>query len=883
MQSRIIITFLFSIISLVGFGQADQHHRTYESSLNDTIFNHMESTTSTGEVISIGFRQFETDKQTLVLVTLDAKGNVNWQKEIDFGRDTVTLLSQAKIDLNNTQDSILFTCLAAINGDLKTIFGRCDKAGGNCVVKTVEGIEETNSYPNVAAFIDSTEILYKSGVRPTIARIGLGDDLLWSRTYDFNNNLGVAVQSQVTDIVGTVDSTIVLADDGETGSFFMAELDSNGVQLWAENYTFLVFDMIDPLPRQVVKLDNMSTAVVGKYGIGNSDEKGFVMVVDTFGEPLFTKQVFVDGIPTDMKNILQADDGSLWMSGVYIVNDSSYYFTTNMTINGVVNWTTIYPGVVIGNEDITNDFTSLRPVEIGGAFLAGHAVDDAGLRIFNVMKHNELGETPCSDTISVSLVDIPVGTDTLLTDVVNGGMFFNTIEVELKASTILSPPTLSILDAYQFCPNEPIDTVLVAIVGGVSEITYQWGLDDEPLPGAFNDSLFIDKEGKYDVTVTITEDVCFQMCDTIEVTRTNVPELFIKITDLTECSSGTIDFKNQLLADVKQGQSAFEYIWNTGETIELINITQGGTYVVTVTDQCGDTDETSIVIPFPTFDPIASINSSSPCNNEEVNLTAGYSGGVELYPNLSQELSYIWSSGEAVPSIVVTEAGTYSVTISDECGNSLIASEIITFEVVTEATVSFETICDEETPLNSTVTFSVESNQNDAINIFLTKIEDGNSTIVSNPLDPQVLGSYAIQVTNICGELLDSLSANLAGVCDPAPFAFPKVFFPNNRTEVNESTFGPIPIANIATTDIDTMNVLDRISSIEFKVFNRWGEEVYTVESEDNAAFLLPWDGTHKGDPAPSEVYIWYFSYTLDKDTSREKIDIAKGDITLVR
>ena len=82
----------------------------------------------------------------------------------------------------------------------------------------------------------------------------------------------------------------------------------------------------------------------------------------------------------------------------------------------------------------------------------------------------------------------------------------------------------------------------------------------------------------------------------------------------------------------------------------------------------------------------------------------------------------------------------------------------------------------------------------------------------------------------------------------------------------------------------DTTQVLDRISDIEFKVFNRWGEEVYTVESEDNSAFLMPWDGTHKGDPAPSEVYIYYFSYRLDKDINSEAPTlIKKGDITLVR
>ena len=79
-----------------------------------------------------------------------------------------------------------------------------------------------------------------------------------------------------------------------------------------------------------------------------------------------------------------------------------------------------------------------------------------------------------------------------------------------------------------------------------------------------------------------------------------------------------------------------------------------------------------------------------------------------------------------------------------------------------------------------------------------------------------------------------------------------------------QKTFGPIPS--------DTMDI-SRITDVDFKVFNRWGETVF-----ESAAILDAWDGTHKGDPAPSEVYIWYVSYMLD---GQQMLD--KGDITLIR
>ncbi len=810
MQSRIIFIFLFSFITFVGFGQKDQHHRTYESSQNDTIFNHMESTTTNGEVISIGFRQFETEKQTLVLATFDEKGNISWQKEIDFGRDTTTLVGLAKIDLNSVGDSILFTCSASINGDLTEIFGRCDKAGANCVVKSIQGGDTPTDFPNVAAFIDSTEILLKSGDRPTISRIGLDDDLLWSRTYDFIDNQGDTVQTQITDIVGTIDTTIVLADDGGTGSFFMAELDSNGVQLWAENYTFLEFAMIDPHPRQVIKLNNMSTAVVGQYGNGIADQKGFVMVVDTFGEPIFTKQVFIDGNTTDMKNILQTADGSIWMSGVYMENDSSYYFTTNMTTDGIVNWTTVYPGVVVGNEDITPDFTSLRPVDMSGAFLAGHAIDDAGLTMLNVMKHNTTGATPCSGIDTVTLVDIPVATDTLITEVENGGLFFNIIEVELKGTGILSPPELNVISDHLFCMNDFIDTILIAQVDNVSEITYQWG-DLEEVPGAINDTFRIQlmptEEKDYSVTVTISEDVCYQMCDTVKITRIPLPTVTISPDPTVECANGMVLFQNTLSAE---GKPEYEYIWSTTETNEQISVSQSGTYSVTITDECGDMADATIEVLEPVFNPQISIEQINDtfCISNAVVLSAIYGGGgngaVFEWKDNNGDVVVPFSSSEFNSRILALSEGDYTVSVLDDCGNMATNSIDVDFP-------EREDICANE-------------------------------------------------------------------------FSFPKVFFPANSSEITELAFGPIPTSSTDPMFIDTMQVLDRITDIEFKVFNRWGEEVYTVESEDNSAFLMPWDGNHKGDPAPSEVYIYYFSYRLDKDINPEAPTlIKKGDITLVR
>ena len=64
--------------------------------------------------------------------------------------------------------------------------------------------------------------------------------LIWSRRYEFSDTLGDAALNYITDISSTPDSTIVLTGlgDGIGDEFVVAELDSNGVQIWAESYTF---------------------------------------------------------------------------------------------------------------------------------------------------------------------------------------------------------------------------------------------------------------------------------------------------------------------------------------------------------------------------------------------------------------------------------------------------------------------------------------------------------------------------------------------------------------------------------------------------------------------------------------------------------------------
>jgi gliding motility-associated-like protein len=59
-----------------------------------------------------------------------------------------------------------------------------------------------------------------------------------------------------------------------------------------------------------------------------------------------------------------------------------------------------------------------------------------------------------------------------------------------------------------------------------------------------------------------------------------------------------------------------------------------------------------------------------------------------------------------------------------------------------------------------------------------------------------------------------------------------------------------------------------------FKVFNRWGEKIYTTTDINKG-----WDGSYEGQPSPSGVYVWYVeAFTYDN----ERI-VQSGNVTLIR
>jgi hypothetical protein len=142
------------------------------------------------------------------------------------------------------------------------------------------------------------------------------------------------------------------------------------------------------------------------------------------------------------------------------------------------------------------------------------------------------------------------------------------------------------------------------------------------------------------------------------------------------------------------------YLWSTGATTASINVTPlvTTTYIVTVTDAngCTDDDEVIVTVNNPV---IGSVNNATICRGESATLTA--SGGT----------SYLWSTGASTASITVSPISTttYSVVVTNSLGCSSTLNSTVTVNPL--PTYTFGTKECEVFVAVYNVTFSTDASQ----------------------------------------------------------------------------------------------------------------------------------------------------------------------------
>jgi len=223
---------------------------------------------------------------------------------------------------------------------------------------------------------------------------------------------------------------------------------------------------------------------------------------------------------------------------------------------------------------------------------------------------------------------------------------------DLLASVVIESSRTSV------CAGGPVQ--LVATMHdylGNSGFSYEWS------NGATSGVTQVFFAGEYRVTVTNEEGCSF-------TDKVNLSESFnmsILANGTQACADNPVD----LVADIYGNDDfSFTYEWSNGETGHSTQITEGGTYSLTVTNNEGCSITDIIVI-----DESVSLELEAEAENvipgDYVDINATVTQGTAPY-------YYNWSSGSTAPTLSVSSAGTYSLTVTDAFGCR--AQDFVTIE-----------------------------------------------------------------------------------------------------------------------------------------------------------------------------------------------------------
>jgi hypothetical protein len=181
--------------------------------------------------------------------------------------------------------------------------------------------------------------------------------------------------------------------------------------------------------------------------------------------------------------------------------------------------------------------------------------------------------------------------------------------------------------------------------------------------------------GTYAVTVTAVNG-CTSSSSVVvtkDITAPNVSILPVPISATLNCNTP------QVILDAISTTPSVTFTWNTGAVVNAISVTTAGFYTVTASNPefgggngCKSTATVEVKNSTPSVNlgPDKTITSG-----QSATLTAAISSGVAPF-------TYAWSNGLAgVPSVSVTNSGTYTVTITDANGCTATDAIVVTVSV----------------------------------------------------------------------------------------------------------------------------------------------------------------------------------------------------------
>lgn len=220
-----------------------------------------------------------------------------------------------------------------------------------------------------------------------------------------------------------------------------------------------------------------------------------------------------------------------------------------------------------------------------------------------------------------------------------------------------------------FCDGE-IDLTAEGPPGnGIYPCTFEWTLPDGTTTDQ-EDLINLCEPGVYVVKITFADGSCNT---SLSVTLVKCSLAFQPLQTIKdECpglGNGSI-----LITPSPGGTAPFVYNWSNGATTQNLSNLSSGQYCLTITDMYGCNSKPECY-EIEAFDPLTSIGIES--YPESPNCNGGFGTINITFPIPGQyagPYDYLWSTGETTQlNLYVENSDYYSVTVTDGCGNSVVA------------------------------------------------------------------------------------------------------------------------------------------------------------------------------------------------------------------
>lgn len=230
--------------------------------------------------------------------------------------------------------------------------------------------------------------------------------------------------------------------------------------------------------------------------------------------------------------------------------------------------------------------------------------------------------------------------------------------------TLTAPSALSgtLTPVAVLCNGDNTGSISFAASGGTTPYSYLWS------NGATTQNLQNVTSGNYTVTVTDANNCSWT--GSALVTQPAAPLSFTSTKTDILCRN---DLSGSIQTQVSGGTSPYTYSWNNGATTSSVTNAGAGAYTVTVTDANSCSSTSNVTLTQPSAILSGSLTPSAvSCNaGNNGSITSSINGGTSPY-------TYLWNTGQATAGLSGLTAGTYTVTVTDNHGCTIVLNTTIT-------------------------------------------------------------------------------------------------------------------------------------------------------------------------------------------------------------